>query len=115
MGRRKKSQTTTDSENEIIFSGTSEIDTEKSESIQEVETTSAEKPNARLPKMDKGIPAGKLTFDIFFAYCIKKYPESVKVSHYRAMKNYLKGQGYAMIDSKDGFCESFKSYGLIIE
>lgn len=115
MGRRKKSQVITNSEDQITLSEKPGSDLEKSESIQDVIISSTEKKNARLPKMDKGIPTGKLTFDIFFAYCIKKYPESVKVSHYRAMKNYLKGQGRAMIDSKDGFCKSFKAYGLIIE
>lgn len=115
MGRKKSVKLTTDSENDSNILEDSGIDSEKTEYIQTVKDNSLKNKNAKLPKMDKGIPTGKLTFDIFFAYCIKKYPESVKVSHYRAMKNYLKGQGRAMIDSKDGFCESFRAYGLIIE
>ena len=112
MAKRKNKKTEEEVVNEAEISVDSEDSSEKNEDIQGVPPL---KKEAKLPKMEKGIPSGKLTFDIFFAYAIKKFPDQVKVNHYRAMRNYLKQKGHAMIDTKDGFCESFKAYGLVIE
>lgn len=119
MARKKKKEQEKDMKLDFdLEEKVSEAEKEVSEKKEEVEE---EKPvkkqikSAKLPKMDKGIAKGKLTFDIFFAYCIKKYPKQIKVDHYRAMKDYLRHKGYAMIDTKQGFSESFKAYGLNIE
>lgn len=115
MARKKKDSIESEVPVEESDLASSEANVEENEPISSPKPETKAKSNARLPKIEKGIPDGKITFDIFFAYCIKKYPEQVKVDHYRAMKNYLAQKNCATIDTKQGFCASFKGYGLSIE
>lgn len=111
MGKKKNQNEINNNESILDDSDNLFENTESNQVFNEVDVKNK---HAKIPQIIKGIPQGKITFDIFFAYGIKKFPDQIKVDHYRAMKNYLKQKNNAMIDTKDGFCESFKSYGLNI-
>lgn len=54
----------------------------------------------------------RVSWNVFFAWAIKMHPTQVKVEHYRAMKTFLASKNHAMLDTRAGFIETFRSYGL---
>ncbi len=79
------------------------------------ESTEVKVKEVSMPPLKKYVPEDKLSFDSFFAYAIKKHENQVRPDHYRAMKIFLIEKNHAMIDSKEGFCEAFKIYGLTLD
>lgn len=121
MAKKKKNEFDGEDTMEEVTSVDGEslsVETESPSVEQETPSSSDGKKvskKARMPPLKKGVKEGEITFDIFFAWSIKKSPNVIRPDHYRAMKVFLISKSHAMIDTKEGFCQIFKQYGLNLE